>query len=186
MSKVRIDKKNIRKSFFKSVKRDKYLILMVLPCILFFVIFHYIPMFWNIIAFEKYNARQGIFGSQWVGLENFRRFFASPYAFRVIRNTLVINLMDLVFGFPVPIIFALLLNEVRNNKVKRTIQTFTYLPHFISVVVVVGMMNILLSPTDGLVNKLIVGLGGNSINFLVDVKWFRWLYVCLLYTSRCV
>ena len=104
-------------------------------------------------------------------------FFASPYAFRVIRNTLVINLMDLVFGFPVPIIFALLLNEVRNNKVKRTIQTFTYLPHFISVVVVVGMMNILLSPTDGLVNKLIVGLGGNSINFLVDVKWFRWLYV---------
>ena len=170
MSKVRIDKKNIRKSFFKSVKRDKYLILMVLPCILFFVIFHYIPMFWNIIAFEKYNARQGIFGSQWVGLENFRRFFASPYAFRVIRNTLVINLMDLVFGFPVPIIFALLLNEVRNNKVKRTIQTFTYLPHFISVVVVVGMMNILLSPTDGLVNKLIVGLGGNSINFLVDVK----------------
>ena len=177
MIKVRIDKKNIRKSFFKSVKRDKYLILMVLPCILFFVIFHYIPMFWNIIAFEKYNARQGIFGSQWVGLENFRRFFASPYAFRVIRNTLVINLMDLVFGFPVPIIFALLLNEVRNNKVKRTIQTFTYLPHFISVVVVVGMMNILLSPTDGLVNKLIVGLGGNSINFLVDVKWFRWLYV---------
>ena len=86
MSKVRIDKKNIRKSFFKSVKRDKYLILMVLPCILFFVIFHYIPMFWNIIAFEKYNARQGIFGSQWVGLENFRRFFASPYDFRVIRN----------------------------------------------------------------------------------------------------
>ncbi len=116
----------------------------------------------------------GVSGSDWKTSDV---FFASPYAFRVIRNTLVINLMDLVFGFPVPIIFALLLNEVRNNKVKRTIQTFTYLPHFISVVVVVGMMNILLSPTDGLVNKLIVGLGGNSINFLVDVKWFRWLYV---------
>ena len=99
-------------------------------------------MVWNIVAFQDYNVRRGILGSSWIGLENFKRFFESPYAFRLIRNTFLLSFMDLLMGFPVPILFALLLNEVKKNWVKRTVQTFSYLPHFISVVVVVGMMKI--------------------------------------------
>jgi len=164
-------------AFIKSLKRDKYLVMMVLPCIAFFVIFHFIPMFWNIIAFQKYNIRGGIFESTWVGLSNFERFFASPNAARVIGNTFIISFMDLIIGFPVPIIFALFLSEIKNKYVKRTIQTFTYLPHFISVVVVVGMMKIFLSPTDGIVNNIITSLGGSPIDFFSTAGVFRWLYV---------
>jgi len=164
-------------AFIKSLKRDKYLVMMVLPCIAFFVIFHFIPMFWNIISFQKYNIRGGIFESTWVGLSNFERFFASPNAARVIGNTFIISFMDLIMGFPVPIIFALFLSEIKNKYVKRTIQTFTYLPHFISVVVVVGMMKIFLSPTDGIVNNIITSLGGSPIDFFSTAGVFRWLYV---------
>ena len=119
---------------------------------------------------DSYNVRRGILGSSWIGLENFKRFFESPYAFRLIRNTFLLSFMDLLMGFPVPILFALLLNEVKKNWVKRTVQTFSYLPHFISVVVVVGMMKIFLSPTDGIVNLAIQALGGNPINFFSEAK----------------
>lgn len=170
-------KSNSQRVTWKNLKKDKYLVLMVIPCVAYFVIFHYIPIFWNVIAFENYSARKGIFGSEWVGFENFIRFFKSPYAFRVIRNTLVINLMDLIIGFPVPIIFALLLNEVRSNKAKKIIQTFSYLPHFISMAVVVGMLKIFLSPTNGIVNNVIVMLGGKPINFFMEQGCFRWMYV---------
>ena len=91
----------------KLIKRDRYLILMVMPCVLYFLIFHYVPMVWNIVAFQDYNVRKGILGSSWVGLENFKRFFESPYAFRLIRNTFMLSFMDLILGFPVPILFAL-------------------------------------------------------------------------------
>ena len=87
----------------KLIKRDRYLILMVMPCVLYFLIFHYVPMVWNIVAFQDYNVRKGILGSSWVGLENFKRFFESPYAFRLIRNTFMLSFMDLILGFPVPI-----------------------------------------------------------------------------------
>ena len=126
----------------KILKRDKYLLMMVAPCVLYFLIFHYLPMVWNVVAFQDYSIRKGIFGSEWIGLDNFIRFFKSPYAIRVIRNTFLLSFMDLVIGFPVPIVFALLLNEVNNRGIKRVVQTFTYLPHFVSVVVVVGMMKI--------------------------------------------
>lgn len=159
MAKNKIEKKiPVR----KLIKRDRYLLLMVAPCVLYFLLFHYAPMVWNIVAFQDYNVRKGIFGSSWVGLENFKRFFESPYAFRLIRNTFLLSFMDLLMGFPVPILFALLLNEVKRKWVKRTVQTFSYLPHFISVVVVVGMMKIFLSPTDGIVNLAIQALGGIS------------------------
>lgn len=134
-------------------------------------------MLWNIISFEKYSIRKGIFGSTWVGLENFERFFSSPYCWRVIRNTFVISFTDLILGWPVPIIFALFLNEVRNVYVKRVIQTFSYLPHFISVVVVVGMLKIFFSPTSGVVNEIIKKCGGEPIPFLSSANWFVWLYV---------
>lgn len=161
----------------KLLKRDRLLILMVLPCILYFLIFHYVPMLWNVVAFQDYNVRKGITGSSWVGLTHFIRFFESPYAFRLIRNTFLLSFMDLIMGFPVPILFALLLNEIKTNWVKRAVQTFSYLPHFISVVVVVGMMKIFLSPTDGIVNLAIAALGGTPVNFFSSAGLFRWLYV---------
>ncbi len=172
-------KKNGRKkeSIKKLIKRDRYLILMAAPCVLYFLIFHYVPMVWNVVAFQDYNIRKGILGSSWVGMENFIRFFESPYAFRIIRNTFVLSFMDLIMGFPVPILFALLLNEVKRNWVKRTVQTFSYLPHFISVVVVVGMMKIFLSPTDGIVNLAIQAMGATPINFFSEAGLFRWMYV---------
>lgn len=134
-------------------------------------------MFWNVIAFQKYNIRGGIFQSTWVGLHNFQRFFASPNASRVIGNTFIISFMDLLLGFPVPVIFALFLSEIKNKYLKRIIQTFTYLPHFISVVVVVGMMKIFLSPTDGIVNNVITSIGGAPVDFFSTAGVFRWLYV---------
>lgn len=166
-----------KRSLWSSLKRDKYLILMVLPAVLIFLIYNYLPMLWNIIAFEKYSIRKGIFASKWIGFENFERFFSSPYCWRVIRNTFVISFTDLIVGWPVPILFALFLNEVRNLKLKRVIQTCSYLPHFISVVVVVGIIRIFFSSTSGAVNELIKSMGREPIPFLSSNQWFVWIYV---------
>lgn len=166
-----------KESFLRRLSRDRYLVLMVLPVIVVFLIYNYLPMAWNLIAFEDYSVRKGIFRSDWIGLENFERFFSSPYCGRVIRNTFVISFTDLILGWPIPILFALFLNEIRNLRVKRVIQTCTYLPHFISVVVVVGMMKIFFSATSGVVNKLIENLGGEAIPFFSRADMFVWLYV---------
>ena len=117
-----------KESFLRRLSRDRYLVLMVLPVIIVFLIYNYLPMAWNLIAFEDYSVRKGIFRSDWIGLENFERFFSSPYCGRVIRNTFVISFTDLILGWPIPILFALFLNEIRNLRVKRVIQTCTYLP----------------------------------------------------------
>lgn len=151
--------------------------LMVLPTIAVLFIYNYLPMFWNVISFENYSIRKGIFGSEWIWFENFEKFFSSPYCFRVIRNTFVISFTDLILGWPVPIIFALLLNEVRSMRVKRVVQTCSYLPHFISVVVVVGMLRIFFSSTNGPVNNIITYFGGESIPFFSRASCFLWLYV---------
>ncbi len=166
-----------KRSFAKDLVRDKYLLLMVLPMVLILLIYNYLPMVWNLIAFENYSIRKGIFHSTWIGLDNFEKFFSSPYCGRVIRNTFVISFTDLILGWPVPIAFALLLNEVRSMRVKRVVQTCSYLPHFISVVVVVGMMRIFFSSTSGVVNKLIVNMGGEAIPFFSTASCFLWLYV---------
>lgn len=166
-----------KRSFLKDLVRDKYLVLMVIPIVVIFFIYNYLPMVWNLMAFEKYSIRKGLFGSEWVGLTNFQRFFSSPYCGRVIRNTFIISFTDLILGWPVPIIFALLLNEVRNLRAKRVIQTCSYLPHFISVVVVVGMLKIFFSSTSGVVNEVIKAMGGQAIPFFSQANCFVWLYV---------
>ena len=166
-----------RRSLWKTLGREKYLIMMILPAVTIFLIYNYLPMLWNLIAFEKYSIRKGIFASEWIGFDNFRKFFASPYCFRVIRNTFVISFTDLLLGWPVPIIFALLLSEVMNVRFKRIVQTCSYLPHFISVVVVVGMLRIFFSSTSGVVNKLILNMGGEAIPFFSRADCFLWLYV---------
>ncbi|WP_020619309.1 ABC transporter permease [Paenibacillus daejeonensis] len=153
------------------------LILMSIPGLIFLLVFKYAPMYGVIIAFKDYNLVKGVFGSAWVGLEHFYNLFAFNEFPRVIRNTLVISLMKLVFGFPAPIVLALLLNEIRHMVFKRTIQTITYIPHFISWVVVGGIFMDLLSPGSGIVNRIIVALGGQPIFFMGDGWWFRGVLV---------
>ncbi|WP_374706604.1 ABC transporter permease [Paenibacillus sp. J2TS4] len=162
----------MRKNFLKSWQLYTFL----LPALTFFVIFHYIPMYGVQIAFKDFIATKGINGSPWAGFEHFERFFNSYYFWRLLKNTLIISFYQLCL-FPLPIIFALMLNELRNGAFKKWTQTLTYAPHFISVVVVVGMITAFLDPTTGIVNLLIEKLGGDSVQFLTSPGWFRHIYV---------
>ena len=163
--------------FLYNVKRDKYLLIMFLPIFVYYLVFSYIPMTGLIIAFKDFKPGSGVFNGEWVGLKWFIQFFNSPYAFRLIRNTLLISIYSLVFGFPAPIIFAICITEIKNMKLRRVIQTASYLPHFISTVVVVGIINIFFTMNNGIINSIIVKLGGEQINFLINPRWFRTLYV---------
>ena len=144
---------------------------------IFFIIFLYFPMYGVQIAFKNYLPSRGILGSPWVGLEHFMRFFRSYNFWDLIKNTLGLSIYQLVASFPAPIIFALLLNEVKNAKFKKTVQMVTYAPHFISTVVMVGMLSIFLSPQNGLINQLIVLFGGEPIAFLSKPQYFKTIYV---------
>jgi putative aldouronate transport system permease protein len=133
---------------------------------------------WGVtIAFKKYSPFLGYWGSPWVGLKYFRMFFESKDAFRIIRNTFLLSFYSLLFGFPAPIILALILNEVRNSRFKKLVQTITYMPHFISTVVVVSMLFMFLSPTTGIINRVLESLGMEKINFMGSSEWFRPIYV---------
>lgn len=161
----------------RRMKRERaWYIMMILP-FAYYIIFHYIPMVGVVLAFKDYSIPRGIFGSEWVGFKWFIQFFESFYFWRLMRNTLLINFYQLLFGFPVPILFALMLNEVRHMMYKRVAQTISYLPHFISVVIVVGIMVNFLSPNSGIINVIISRLGGQSVDFMGDQRWFRFLYV---------
>ena len=162
----------IRKKAFEY--REIY--IMLIPAFLYYFIFCYGPMYGIILAFKDYWASKGIFGSPWVGLANFKELFASAKFWSVFKNTLIINMGRLLFGFPVPIILALLLNEVSSAKYKRCIQTIIYLPHFISWVVISGILFALLS-TDGMVNSFLGIFGVAKINFLTNTKAFRPLII---------
>jgi len=160
----------------RDLRRNKLLYLMVLPVIAYYVIFDYGPMYGLQIAFKDYSPGDGIWGSRWVGFAQFAEFFQSYYFWRLIRNTLLISVYELIFGFPAPIILALLLNELRKQLFKRIVQTITYLPHFISVVVVVGMLVDFLA-RDGIVNQMLGYLGVEAKSYLSEPGWFRFLYV---------
>jgi len=167
----------ILRVFIRRFNREKFLHLLVLPTIIYFFIFHYIPIYGIVIAFQDYSPGSGFLGSPWVGLEHFRDFFNSIYFPRLLRNTFLISFYSLIFGFPMPIIFALMLNEVRNRTFKKVVQSVSYFPNFVSIVIVVGLMNIFLSPVNGLVNLLLQKLGHQPIYFLQETRWFRFLYV---------
>ncbi|HHY82945.1 MAG TPA: sugar ABC transporter permease [Clostridiales bacterium] len=161
----------------KYIIRDRYLILLVAPVVIYYFVFHYIPMYGAVIAFKDFSAGQTIWGSEWAGLKWFQEFFRSVYFGRLISNTLILSSLSLVFSFPVSIIFALLLNEIRRKALKRVIQTVSYLPHFISLVVMVGMMSNFLSPSDGVVNQILKNFGMQPIDFMGESAWFRPLYI---------
>ena len=149
---------------------------MILPVLAYYLIFSYGPMYGSIIAFKKYEPSIGILKSPWTGFNNFVDFFTSIYAWRVIRNTLLLNVYNLAFGFTSPIILALLLNEVRKKMFKSFVQTVSYLPHFISIMVVCGMI-IDFTSKDGFINVIIEWLGGQRENLLVRPELFRFIYI---------
>lgn len=160
----------------KNYQRNRWLYYMAIPVFLYYFIFKYIPMLGIVIAFQDYRPAKGFFNSDWVGFGQFIKFFRSPYAWRVIRNTLILNFYQLLFGFPAPIILALLLNEVKTTWYKKTIQTLSYLPHFISLVVVCGIITDF-SLSTGLFNDIIELLGMERQNLLANQDLFRGLYV---------
>ena len=165
-------------SFRKRIYRDRHLILMSIPAVAFYLIFSYIPMTGIVIAFKNFQPGLGLYTGEWVGMKWFNRFFSSVYFERLLPNTFLLAFYSLLFGFPVPILFALCISEVRNIRVKRAIQTISYLPYFFSTVIVVGMVRNFLSLNDGIVNDIIEMLGGERINFFMRADWFRTIYVC--------
>lgn len=150
---------------------------LMLPGIIFFIIFRYVPMAGVQIAFKDFNPVQGIWGSPWIGFEHFRRFFDSTDCWLIIGNTLKISLLNLVLGFPLPILIALLLNQTRSMKFKKIVQTTIYAPYFISAVVISGMIILFLSPTSGVINKVIEMMGGDAVMFMAKPEAFPWIYV---------
>lgn len=172
--------KHGRKYGWTNIRRDliknRYIYLMAIPVVAFFIIFCYVPMYGVLMAFQNYKPQYGIWGSQWVGLQNFADFFGSYYAWRLIRNTFLINLYDVIFSFPAPIIFALLLNEVKAMKFKRTVQTITYMPYFISLVVVASIIVEFTSSRGFIVDVLSV-FGFEKKSLLGDARYFRSVFV---------
>lgn len=157
--------------------RGRQLYLFVLPAFLVTLIFSYIPMYGVIIAFKDFIPSLGIWGSPWVGFKHFQRFFDSYYFWDLIKNTLGISIYSLAVGFPLPIILALALNELKDGRFKKFTQTVTYAPNFISVVVVCGMVIAFLTPSTGIINHLLDFLGFERISFMTDPKWFKTVYV---------
>lgn len=171
------DRRNrLARRIARDFARNKMIYLMLLPVIVYYAVFHYGPMYGVQIAFKNFSPGDGIWGSPWVGLKHFQDFFSGFYFGRIVKNTLLLSFYELIFAFPAPILLALLLNEVRHRVFKRTVQSITYMPHFISVVVVVGMMVDFLS-VDGFVNQILEMFGLNSIPFLREADWFRTLFV---------
>ncbi|GAQ17711.1 sugar ABC transporter permease [Oceanobacillus picturae] len=174
---VRSPKKLPKKKTNRKILQNWQLYIFILPAFLYFLIFHYIPMYGVQIAFKNFVPTLGIWGSDWVGFEHFTRFFESYYFWDLIKNTLGISVYELIVGFPLPIILALALNEAKDGLYKRTVQTVTYAPHFISVVVMAGMIIAFLSPATGIINHAIQLVGFEPIAFMSDPDWFKTVYV---------
>ncbi|ANA79951.1 binding-protein-dependent transport systems inner membrane component [Paenibacillus vortex V453] len=166
-----------KNTLWRRMIRNWELYLFIAPAFLYFVIFHYGPMYGIQIAFKNFIPTLGVTGSPWVGFDHFVRFFNSYYFWDLLWNTLSISLYELAIGFPLPIILALAFNEVRDSFFKRTVQTVTYAPHFISVVVMSGMIITFLSPSSGMIVNLVEGLGFQAPQFLTDPAWFKTVYV---------
>jgi putative aldouronate transport system permease protein len=160
----------------KTIIKDRYLLLMMVPGLLIYIFFCYMPMYGVVIAFKDFNPMQGIMQSPWVGMKYFTQFFQSAFFTRLLQNTVLLSVYNLIWAFPIPIIFALFLNELKNGPFKKITQTISYLPHFISVVVVVGMMVNMFSPT-GIVPAILTKTLGTSPRFLSDSKLFRTMYI---------
>ncbi|MFM9330556.1 ABC transporter permease [Paenibacillus mesotrionivorans] len=161
------------------LSRDRFFYMLLIPFMIWYIVFAYKPMYGLQIAFKDFSVFKGIAGSPWVGFEHFMTFFQGPYFLRTIKNTLLISFYSLAWGFPAPIVLALLLHEVRNAVFKKTVQTLTYLPHFISIVVVAGIVTNFLAPGNGLINIVLEKLGLEKIYFLTVPEYFRTIFVSM-------
>lgn len=166
----------VKNRFIKIFIEQRSLWLIALPGIIWYAVFAYGPMGGLLMAFENYSPARGILGGPWVGFKWFIQFFQSQFSWRIIRNTLLISIYYIVFSFPIPIVLAILLNEIRSPFFKRFAQTVSYLPHFISLVVVASMVTNFLA-LDGIINRIIMALGGEAKHFLVLPEWFRTIYI---------
>ncbi|WP_235885543.1 ABC transporter permease [Paenibacillus cymbidii] len=171
----------LKRGFFSNMWKYKFLYALILPGMIFFLVFDYVPMYGVVIAFQDYKPFGGIKGMfidpNWVGLKHFNDFFHSYYFGRLLRNTVVISLYKLVFGFPAPIVLALMLNEVKRAKFKKAVQTISYMPHFLSWVIISGLVITILSPTSGVVGELVKSFGGQPISYLGSPDYFRSILV---------
>ena len=162
----------------KFITRGEWqLYLLILPVVIYFIIFHYAPMYGIQIAFRNYSITKPIMEAKWVGLTYFERFLKSPMFPQLFKNTLIISFYDLIVGFPFPVIFAVVLNQTQSKRLVKFTQTVTFAPYFISMVVLVGMLHLFLSPTSGIVNKFLGSIGIEPIYFMGEAKWFRHVYV---------
>lgn len=174
---IKTEKNSKISVFLRNLKRDKYLYLLALPGILYFLIFKYIPMYGIVIAFQKYTPFMGVLKSPWVGFEHFERFFSTPDFWILFRNTMTISFMKLFFFFPLPIVLSLLLNELRSSAYKKVIQSVIYLPHFLSWVIIYGITFLMLSQSEGIINRLIAAIGFEKFDFLTNPDVFYALIV---------
>ena len=161
----------------RSFHNNWQLYVLLLPAIGFLFVFNYLPLYGVQIAFRDYKATFGILGSKWVGFKHFVDFFNAYYFKRLLANTFLLNLYGLIISFPIPIVMAIFLNQIEHKKYKKFIQTTIYVPHFISTVVMAGILYLFLSPSNGIVNTLIVALGGDSLHFMIEPNWFRPLFI---------
>lgn len=159
------------------LKRDRWLFFMLLFPVVHVFIFSYIPMYGVLIVFKDYNVFSGFFASPWIGFTNFDQVFQDPYFWKVFWNTVRLGAVTFMFGFPAPIVLALLLNEIRSGKFKKTVQSLTYLPHFVSIIVICGIIVGMLSPSTGLINLIIESVTGKTIYFMTEPGWFIPVFV---------
>lgn len=169
--------KSGRSSLLRSIATRYDLYLMLLIPIVWYLVFHYGPMYGVQIAFKNFSPAKGILGSKWVGLDNLERFFDSYYFWRLLWNTISINLYSLLFAFPVPILLAVLISEIRSKTYSKIVQNITYIPHFISIVVMVGLLTLFFSPRGGPINTIIEALGGEPVRFMDSAAWFKPIFI---------
>lgn len=165
------------KAVLNHIKKDYQLLVIFLPCFIFYTLFRYGPMYGVVIGFKKFSPYLGILGSPWAGLTYFKQFVNSPDFFLLFRNTFLLGFYNLIWTFPLPIIFAILLGEVKNKYFAKATQTISYVPSFISVVILSGMVIDFLSPTRGLINNIIAHFGGTRTYFMIQPEWFRTIYI---------
>lgn len=166
-----------KRSILRDIRKDRWVYILMLPGLIYFVLFKYLPMGGVIIAFQNYHPFTGFFGSEWVGFAHFKRLFSEPEFYQLLRNTLMLSLYNIGFGFPAPIILALMLNEIRLQWFKRSIQTAIYVPHFMSWVVVVSMFFVIFESRGGLFQNLLVSLGFENFSIMMNRELFRPMYI---------
>jgi putative aldouronate transport system permease protein len=175
-SKVKV-MKSAKNELLLQIKKHWIFYIFLIPATVITLLFSYRPYIWLTMAFQDFSFKDGLFGSPFVGLQNFKDILDTPDFYRVLRNTIMINVLGLAIGFPVPILFALMINELRNDKFKRVTQTITYLPHFISWVIVAGLVYKILNEDIGIVNVILRAISGKTVAFLKEPKYFWWVFV---------